>query len=106
MGFLVSSLTCTVDGQAHLVSDDAAAEGVTAGRGTYAALCGHVVRVAAMASSAGPQCPRCTLVADMVDPGSSAPPRRRHGRRIGLRRLLGQCRDLAAGNRPAHRRAI
>ncbi|MGH3797439.1 MAG: hypothetical protein ACRDSP_21430 [Pseudonocardiaceae bacterium] len=89
----MSSLTCTVDGQAHLVSDDAAAAGILAGQGIYTALCGHLVHVAAMASSAGPQCPRCTVLAGVV--GESAghePARRRRDRPTRLRRLLGQRR--------------
>jgi hypothetical protein len=60
------SFTCVVDGLSHLVSDDAAALGVAVRRGTYTALCGHLVYAAALVSSAGPLCRRCTHAAMML----------------------------------------
>lgn len=84
MALYTSSLTCTVDGLAHLVSDDAAAEGVIARRGTYAALCGHMVHVAALVSSTGRPCQLCN---QQVQSGGAAarvePQRRRLGRFAG-----------------------
>ncbi len=82
MAFYTSSLTCTVDGLAHLVSDDAAAEGVLARRGTYAALCGHTVRVAALVSSNGRPCQLCNQQAQSA---RVEPQRRRLGRFAGRR---------------------
>lgn len=81
-----SSLTCTVDGLAHLVSDDAAAAGIAAGRGIYMALCGHTVHAAAMVSAIGRECPRCVLHVEAV----REPARRAGGGRARLRRLFGQ----------------
>jgi hypothetical protein len=62
------SFTCTVDTLNHFVSDDAAALGLTAGRGTYRALCGHLVYAAALASSSGPLCPGCIQTVLTVAP--------------------------------------
>lgn len=84
MAFHASSLTCTVDGLAHLVSDEAAAAGVVARRGTYIALCGHTVHAAALASSLGRPCPLCDQQAQVgseSDKARSEPRRRRRGRR-------------------------
>src|SRR5579884_1072332 len=85
-----SSFTCTVDGLDHLVSDDAAARGIAARQGTYAAMCGHVVYVAALVTCAGPLCPRCAQLAQEVRPPVSVPLDRDSGRgRARLARLLG-----------------
>lgn len=82
MAFHASSLTCTVDGLAHLVSDEAAAAGVVARRGTYTALCGHTVHAAALASSLGRPCPLCDQQAQVDSESARAEPRRRRrGRR-------------------------
>ena len=42
------SLTCTADGLDHLVSADAAAQGIAARQGTYTAMCGHLVQCLAI----------------------------------------------------------
>lgn len=81
MAFHASSLTCVVDGLAHLVSDEAAAAGVVARQGTYTALCGHTVHAAAMASSLGRPCQLCDHRAQSGDdPARDAPRRGRRGR--------------------------
>ena len=81
MALHASSLTCVVDGLAHLVSDEAAAAGVVARQGTYTALCGHTVHAAAMASSLGRPCQLCDHRAQSsVDLAKDEPRRRRHGR--------------------------
>lgn len=85
MGSYMSSLTCTVDGLAHLVSDDAATAGIVARRGIYMALCGHTVHAAAMVSAIGRPCPRCALHVEAL----MAPQPRRVGGRARLRRLFG-----------------
>lgn len=95
MGSYTSSLTCTVDGLAHLVSDDAAAAGIVAGRGIYMALCGHTVHAAAMVSAIGRPCPRCALHAQVL----LEPRNRVGGRRTRLRRLLGHDPPLAQASR-------
>lgn len=97
MGFHASSLTCTIDGLAHLVSDDAAAEGVAAGRGVYIALCGHPVHAAAMASAAGRPCPRCDQQAGEDGQFFLPEPRRRRSERSWLRRLLEQHWAVGSG---------
>ena len=85
---VTSSFTCTMDGLDHLVSDDAAMLGIAARQGTYTAMCGHLVYVAALVSSAGPLCPRCVELAQQVQ--ATVPPDRNGGRgRARLGRLLG-----------------
>lgn len=79
MVFHASSLTCVVDGLAHLVSDEAAAAGVVARQGTYAALCGHTVHAAAMVSSLGRPCQLCDHHAQSG--GAPARAESRRGRR-------------------------
>ncbi|MDP8932412.1 MAG: hypothetical protein M3O70_28655 [Actinomycetota bacterium] len=59
-GGYVSPLTCSVDGLAHLVSEDALAAGLSAASGLYVARCGHQVAAAPLVSPPGPPCPRCT----------------------------------------------
>lgn len=82
MAFHASSLTCTLDGLAHLVSDEAAAAGIVARQGTYTALCGHTVHAAALASSLGRPCPLCAQQAQLgAGPAGAEPRRRRRGRR-------------------------
>jgi hypothetical protein len=84
-----SSFTCTMDGLDHLVSDDAAALGIAARRGTYTAMCGHVVYVAALASCSGPLCPRCAQAIQQVQAPVTVPPGRHPGRgRARLGRLF------------------
>ncbi len=85
-----SSFTCTVDGLDHLVSDDAAARGIAARQGTYTAMCGHVVYVAALVTSAGPLCPHCAKLAQEAEPLVSASIGHDSGRgRARLGRLFG-----------------
>jgi hypothetical protein len=87
---VASSFTCTVDGLDHLVSDDAAALGIAARQGTYSAMCGHRIYVAALASCAGPLCPCCAQVVHMLQALITVPPDPHGGRgRVRLRRLLG-----------------
>lgn len=86
VAFHASSLTCAVDGLAHLVSDDAAAAGVVARQGTYTALCGHTVHAAALASSLGRPCQLCDEQAQAGhEPDGVETRRRRRGRGAGRR---------------------
>lgn len=84
MGFYPLSLTCTVDGLDHLVSDEAAAAGITAGQGTCMALCGHTVHIAPLVCSAGRPCPHCALHMGLLH---HRPSRRAHHNRP--KRLFG-----------------
>lgn len=87
--YAASSFTCTVDGLDHLVSDDAAARGIAARQGTYTAMCGHVVYVAALVTCAGPLCPRCAQLAQEVPAPASVPLDQDSGRgRARLARLF------------------
>jgi len=100
---MTSSFTCTIDGLDHLVSDDAARLGIAARRGTYTAMCGHLVYVAALVSSAGPLCPRCVQLAQQVQVSVTVPPGRHGGRgRTLLGRLLGLYYDLMYHAVPDH----
>ncbi|MBV9058088.1 MAG: hypothetical protein JOZ09_02875 [Pseudonocardiales bacterium] len=84
-----SSFTCTVDGLDHAVSAEAAASGLAARQGIYTAVCGHQVHVTALASTAGPSCPRCAQLLNHIRPPTANPPHHRHRhRRTWLRRLL------------------
>ena len=82
-GFHALPLTCTIDGLAHLVSDDDAAAGVAAGRGTYRALCGHTVHAAALVSSAGRPCVRCGVRFDALRAETGIETSHRRTRRRG-----------------------
>jgi hypothetical protein len=79
-----------MDGLDHAVSDDDAASGLAAGQGIYTALCGHQIHATALASSAGPSCPRCTQLTHEIQPSTTNPHRHRqhHHQRARLRRLL------------------
>lgn len=70
------SLTCTADGLDHLISADAAAQGIAARQGTYTAICGHLIYVAALVSSPGPLCPRCAQSVTQVGPPLTGQPGR------------------------------
>ena len=53
-------ITCSLDGQAHNVTDDSLVAGQRAG--SYQALCGHRVSAAALATPLGRPCAECTAV--------------------------------------------
>ena len=89
-GTRVLPMTCTVDGFAHLVSDDALAAGLTTASGLYAAQCGHQVAAAPLISPPGPPCPRCTLAAAPGPAGAS-----RHRRSGRWRQWLGSSQIVA-----------
>lgn len=84
------SLTCTVDGLDHLVSEDAAALGIGARQGTYTAMCGHLVYAAALASSTGPVCPHCTQAVQHLQSPITVQPHHRRHRRARLGRFFGR----------------
>jgi hypothetical protein len=83
------SFTCTVDKLNHFVSDDAAVLGLAAGRGTYGALCGHLIYTAALASSSGSLCPGCIqTVLNIAPPVTIKHGRQRNHRHSRLGRLF------------------
>ena len=80
-----SLITCTIDGVDHLVSDEAAAEGVAARQGTYLALRGQLIPAAALTSPPGPLCSRCVEnVANAQTPSTVQVRPRRRPRRSRL----------------------
>ncbi|MGH3903676.1 MAG: hypothetical protein ACRDTE_05710 [Pseudonocardiaceae bacterium] len=52
-------MTCTVDGRDHLLNDQSPAAAQVAGRGQYAAICGHLVVAAPLVVPPGPACLDC-----------------------------------------------
>jgi hypothetical protein len=88
-------ITCSLDGQAHEVTDD----GLSAGRqtGQYQAVCGYLVSAAALAAPIGRPCPECTAVSVTAITG---PARRSRHRQPGwLRRILYPSRNAGTGAR-------
>jgi hypothetical protein len=54
-----ATLTCTVDGRDHLISEQATTAGLVAGHGKYVAVCGRVVVAAPLVAPQGPTCMDC-----------------------------------------------
>ncbi|MGH3930768.1 MAG: hypothetical protein ACRDTF_12405 [Pseudonocardiaceae bacterium] len=54
-----TTMTCTVDGRDHLISDQAMAAGLVAGHGAYVATCGHRVVAAPLVTPPGSTCFDC-----------------------------------------------
>lgn len=81
-------ITSQLDGHAHYVTDDALASGISAGRGAYEALCGHVLLALPMICDDGPPCPLCNLaVRPSMTGQTDGSGHRRDGHRL-LRRIL------------------
>ncbi len=55
-----STMTCAVDGRAHLVADPELGSGLSRGDGTYRAVCGRRVVAVSLSTPPGPACPRCS----------------------------------------------
>lgn len=81
-------ITCSLDGQAHNVTDDSLVAGQRTGH--YRALCGHRMSAAALASPLGRPCAECTAVSVAQQQGPIVRPGRRfRHRHFGwLRRKL------------------
>ena len=81
-------ITCSLDGQAHNVTDDSLKAGQRTG--CYQALCGHRVSAAALATPLGRPCAECTAVstAEQQVPTVRSRRRFRHRRPGWLRRKL------------------
>ncbi|MGH3943040.1 MAG: hypothetical protein ACRDTG_31340 [Pseudonocardiaceae bacterium] len=94
-GFI--TMTCASDGQHHLVSDHASTTGLSAGHGTYAAACGHVVVAASMVTPPGPTCLDCETALHRTTTSSPRQPHRR------LRHVVSWL--LRRPTRPAHSRS-
>jgi hypothetical protein len=56
----LSTMTCAVDGHAHLVADPELGSGVSRGDGTYRAVCGRRVVAVSLSTPPGPACPACS----------------------------------------------
>ncbi|MGH3914093.1 MAG: hypothetical protein ACRDTC_11910 [Pseudonocardiaceae bacterium] len=109
-GFI--TMTCASDGRHHLVSDHASTTGLSAGHGTYAAACGHVVVAASMVTPPGPTCLNCEtalhrMTTNPITTGSArhSPRRLRHVVSWLLRRRTrpAHSRSAVAAATPAHR---
>jgi hypothetical protein len=81
-------ITCSLDSQAHDVTDDSLIAGQRAG--SYQALCGHRVSAAALATRLGRPCAECASVsaAQQQVPMVRLGRRSRHGQSGWLRRIL------------------
>lgn len=88
MRLYTTLITCSVDGQAHDVTDESAAAGREAGG--YEAVCGHVVVPEPMIAPIGRSCPDCTAVLTPREPyrTTTSSRRPRHRKRGWLWRML------------------
>ena len=62
-GMRVVPVSCAEDGQEHMVTDKQMGVDRASRSGRYTALCGHLVRTAAMVCPPGRSCPRCAETA-------------------------------------------
>jgi hypothetical protein len=76
MSLRLMRVTSQTDGRAHRVTDDAFADGLTRGEGTFHALCGHRVLAVPMICEDGPECPGCAR--DETARATATGGRRRH----------------------------
>lgn len=80
-------ITCSLDGQAHNVTDENVATGREAGG--YEAVCGHLIVPAPMIAPIGASCPDCTAVLAPQEPDpTTTSGRPRHRKRGWLWRML------------------
>ncbi|MGH3921323.1 MAG: hypothetical protein ACRDTT_00300 [Pseudonocardiaceae bacterium] len=94
-----TTLTSTVDGRDHLISEQATAAGLAAGRGAYHAMCGRRVLAALLVVAPGPTCLDCETALHRITTGSSTS--RRRGlvaRLLRLRLPRSDSRSATAGN--------
>lgn len=90
-------LTSTADGRDHLISEQATAAGLAAGRGEYVALCGHLVMAAPLVVPPGPTCVDCEAAQHRITTTSIASAQHRRGLLARLlRRCLPRPRSLSA----------
>jgi hypothetical protein len=78
-------VTSATDSRTHRIADAAYTAGLIAGRGQYAALCGHRVTAAALVCPPGPDCQGCAAAGGAVPRGGPGRHRRapRRGRHRG-----------------------
>ena len=100
-----ATVTSTVDGRDHLISQHAAAAGLVTGHGEFAALCGRLVIAAPLVVGPGPTCVDCeTALHRVTTAGLSS-----HRRRGWVARLLRRgrprsgARSTAGGGHRARR---
>ncbi|MGH8922578.1 MAG: hypothetical protein ACRD0H_30280 [Actinomycetes bacterium] len=98
-----ATMTSTADGRNHLISEQATATGLAAGRGEYVAICGHLVVAAALVVPPGATCFDCETALHRITTGTTV-------HRCGLvARLLSRCfprpgsRSTIGGNHRAGR---
>jgi hypothetical protein len=90
-------ITCSLDSQAHNVTDEGLITGQRTGR--YLALCGHRVSAAALATPLGRPCAACTALSAAQPQGPTVRPgrRSRHRQPGWLRRKLRPQRNTGTG---------
>ena len=89
-------ITCSLDGQAHDVTDECLRAGQRTGR--YQALCGHLVSAAALATPFGRPCAECTTAvveSPQLPPTAQRTRRPRHRRPGWLWRILHSRRNTS-----------
>ncbi|MGH3932411.1 MAG: hypothetical protein ACRDTF_20825 [Pseudonocardiaceae bacterium] len=72
-----TTMTCTVDGRDHFVSNQAMEAGLEAGHGQYTAICGHLAVAAALVVPPGPMCRDCEAALHRSTTASATSHRRR-----------------------------
>lgn len=90
-------ITCSLDNQAHHVTDDSVIAGQRTG--LYQALCGHLVPAAALATPLGRPCANCITVSVARQQTLTVRPARRsrHRQPGWLRRILLHQRNASMG---------
>jgi hypothetical protein len=83
-----ATVTSTVDGRDHLISQQLTAAGLVTGHGEYAAICGRLVVAAPLVVGPGPTCVDCETVLHRVTTAGIS----LHRRRGWVVRLLRRCR--------------
>jgi hypothetical protein len=91
-------ITCSLDNQAHHVTDNSLRAGQRTG--CYQALCGHLVSAAALATPLGRPCADCITVSVARQQIPTAPPAHRSGHRQHgwLRQILSRHRNAGMGS--------
>ncbi|HEY2764206.1 MAG TPA: hypothetical protein VGJ13_09380 [Pseudonocardiaceae bacterium] len=98
------TVTSTVDGRDHLISDQVTASGLVAGQGRYSAMCGRLVLAAPLVIPPGPTCLDCETALHRITIAATV--RRRRGvvgRLLRGRRRRQASRSTSAGSHRAGR---
>ncbi|MGH3930764.1 MAG: hypothetical protein ACRDTF_12385, partial [Pseudonocardiaceae bacterium] len=97
-----TTMTCTVDGRDHLVSDQATTAGLMAGHGHYVAICGHRVVAAPLVTPPGPTCFDCETALHRSSTAAGTSRRRRGPLARWLRRRVPRA-DSRSSTASSHR---